>query len=161
MRVMQEERTPDKLVERGKAFAAVGDLTRAEQYLSAALDEGADPRQVLPVLLRVCIAAQRYRVAIVYARDYANRWPADVRLRFVLATLEAAVGDDDQAVADLSFVVAQAPGDADAQFALAMLLQQQGRDLESADAHFRAYLRLAPDGPHAGRARASLLKVVP
>src|SRR4051812_38698845 len=45
------ERTSDKLVARGMAFESIGDLTRAEQYLSAALDRGADPEQVTPALL--------------------------------------------------------------------------------------------------------------
>ena len=35
---VKAERAPDKLVDRGLAFANVGDLTRAEQYLAAALD---------------------------------------------------------------------------------------------------------------------------
>ena len=39
----QREATTDKLVDRGKAFAAMGDHTRAEEYLAAALDAGRRP----------------------------------------------------------------------------------------------------------------------
>ncbi len=46
--VMREERTADKLFERGRAFAAIGDHTRAEQYLSMALDAGGDREHILP-----------------------------------------------------------------------------------------------------------------
>jgi tetratricopeptide (TPR) repeat protein len=161
MQIMQRERVPEKLVERGKAFAAIGDLTRAEQYLSAALDQGADAKEVLPILLQVCIEAERYRVAVVYARDYLARWPEELRLRFVLATLEAAIGEVDAALADLHMVVEKNPDDPDAQFTLAILLRDELHDPAGADEHFRECLRLSPGGPHAGQARASLLKVVP
>jgi tetratricopeptide (TPR) repeat protein len=161
MEVMQRETYPEKLVERGKAFAAIGDLTRAEQYLSAALEQGGDAKEILPVLLRVCIEAERYRVAVVYARDYVTRWPDDVRLRFVLATLEAAIGEIDEALDDLHTVVEKNPDDADAQFTLAILLRDDLHDPVAADEHFRECLRLSPEGPHAGQVCASLLKVVP
>ncbi len=52
--IIAAERTPEKLLERGLAFAQVGDLVRAEQYLVAALDAGASPDAVLPKLLVVC-----------------------------------------------------------------------------------------------------------
>ena len=38
----RKEGTPDKLFERGRAFAAVGDMTRAEEYLAAAMEAGYD-----------------------------------------------------------------------------------------------------------------------
>ena len=49
--VIREEHTPDKLVARGRAFQQLGDLVRAEEYFAAALKAGADPKDVLPLLM--------------------------------------------------------------------------------------------------------------
>lgn len=161
IKTMQEERTPEKLLERGKAFANVGDLTRAEQYLSGALDAGADPAEVMPVLLRVCIQAKRYRVAIDYAEPVLRKRPADHHLRFVVASLHAVVGDIDAARAALEEIASGRPDDAQVHYWIAVLLRDEAGKRLDADKHFREYLRLAPGGAHAEEARASLLKVVP
>jgi Tfp pilus assembly protein PilF len=163
--VFQKEQTAEKLFERGKAFAAVGDMTRAEEYLAAAIEAGADDRKVMPLLLRVCAEDHRYRVAITYAEPYLKKHPGDVGTRFVLGTLYAAVGEPAQAKAELERVLAATagrggPGEANAHFALAVVMREQD-DLVTADKHFREYLRLAPRGDHAEEARASLLKEVP
>ena len=63
-RTVRSEQTADKLLERGRLFARVGDYTRASQYLTAALDAGANPDQVLPLLMRVFIVSGRYRTAL-------------------------------------------------------------------------------------------------
>lgn len=158
---VKEERTTEKLLERGKAFASVGDMTRAEQYLSAALDQGADEATVLPLLLRVCIAAKRYRVAIDYATPYLHKHPGDAHLRFVVASLRAEIGDTLAARAELQRVVEETPNDAGVRFSYAVLLRDQCHDPSNADEQFREYLRLSPQGEHAEEARASLLKAVP
>ncbi len=157
---IKAERSPDKLVDRGLAFAQVGDLTRAEQYLAAALDAGADSEIVLPPLLKVCVQAKRFRVAIDYATPVLRKHPSDTHLRYVIASLRATVGDFLQARADMEQVVAQTPNDPGARYAYAVLLRDNCGDLEAADAQFRAYLALAPQGDHAEEARASLLKPV-
>jgi TolA-binding protein len=41
-----------------------------------------------------------------------------------------------------------------------VVLRDSSADLAAADAHFRDYLRLAPNGTHAEEARQSLLKDV-
>ncbi len=157
---MTSERSVDKLVARGRGFAGVGDLTRAEQYLSAAIDVGGDPAAILPDLLRVCVAADRYRVAIAYAAPWLDRHPGDDKLRFVVAALRANVGDGAGARADLERLVAHAPDDPRTRFAYASFLRQELGDVGSADAQFRAYLALAPNGPHAEQARSLLLGTV-
>jgi len=58
-RTARAEQTADKLLERGKLFARVGDYTRASQYLTAALDAGAKPDEVLPTLMRVFVGQRR------------------------------------------------------------------------------------------------------
>jgi Flp pilus assembly protein TadD len=158
--IVREERTPDKLVARGMAFAGVGDLVRAEQYLAAALDAGADPNLVLPKLLRVCITSGNHLAAINYATPLLQQHPDDAHLRFVVAELRVVTGDTQGARADLSQVVEQTPDDPAPHFAYAHLLRDKIGDPVAADRELRAYLRLAPEGEHAEEARASLLKVV-
>ena len=157
---VRTERTPDKLVARGVAFASVGDLTRAEQYLAAALDAGADPNVVLPKLLRVCVTSGNHRAAINYATPLLQRHPEDANLRFVVAELRAVTGDGAGARADLEQVVARAPDEPAPHFAFARLLKDQLGDTVGADREFRAYLRVAPAGEHADESRASLLLAV-
>lgn len=160
LQTFNAERTPDKLLARGKAFAAVGDTTRAEEYYAAALEAGAPDKEVIPLLLEVCVRDSRYRAAIEYARSYVNRHPDDVRCRYILGTLYQAVGEGKSARSELEVVVKTAPEQADPHFALALVLRDD-RDLVAAEGHFREYLRLAPNGSHADEARASLMTAMP
>ena len=145
------------LVERARAFSAAGDQLRAEQYLSAALSQGADERRVLPLLLAACVADQRYRDGLQHVESYVRRHPRDYGARFLLATLELALGRFERGIAELEGVVAVAPRHAEAHYALAVVLRDQMQDADGADGHFRAYLRLRPQGSHAEEARGSLL----
>jgi Flp pilus assembly protein TadD len=156
----RKESTPDKLVARGRAFAGVGDLTRAEQYLAAAIESGAPVDRVMPELLRVCIAAGHERAAIDYATPHLHRHPSDVRLRFVVAELRAVTGDAAGARTDLELVVAGQPDAPAPHYAFARLLRDQLGDPLGADREFRAYLRVAPTGEHAEEARSNLLRRV-
>ncbi len=158
--VVRAERSPDKLVARGAAFADVGDLTRAEQYFAAALEAGADPSVVLPKLLRVCITSGNHLAAIHYATPLLQRHPDDANLRFVVAELRTVTGDTEGARADLEKVVEITPDEPAPHFAYGRLLKDQVRDAVAADREFREYLRLAPEGEHADESRSSLLKVV-
>jgi tetratricopeptide (TPR) repeat protein len=160
LNVIRRETSEDKLLERGAAFAAVGDLTRAEQYLAAALDAGGDAEKILPLLLRVCVEAEKYRVAADYARDYLRRKPDNVALRMLLGSLEAAIGNRQAAREEMRWVIERQPSNADAHFELALLLRDDNIDLEEANLHFREYLRLTPTGSRAPEARAALLKGV-
>lgn len=158
---MKSEDTHDKLLDRGKAFANIGDSTRAEQYYAAAIAEGGNEAVIEPLLLSVCITDGRYRAAIEYAEQYLKRHPNDLRVRFVLGTVYEAVGDSLSARSNLQAVVDAHPEDPDAHYALAILFRDGDHDPVSADSHFREYLRLNPRGPHAEEAQASLLKSVP
>lgn len=160
LRVLKEEETPEKLVARGRAFAEVGDFTRAEQYLAGALERGADARVVMPILLKVCIAERRYRVAIDYAEPELKKHPDDFRLRFLVASLHVTVGDTKAARAELERVAHDKPDFAPVRFALGVLLRDEVGDLALADTHFREYLRIEPNGQHADEARGSLLREV-
>jgi len=154
------ERDPVKLFEYGVSFRQVGDLTRAEQYLNAALEAGADEKKVFPVLLDVCIADRRYRSGVNYTEDYLKKHPMDYRLRFVLATLYSALDEQEHAKSELERVIAADPNVADAHYMLAVLLRDYFAELQGADAQFREYLRLEPHGGHQEEAHGSLLSRV-
>lgn len=156
-----KEGTSDKLIERGRAFAAVGDMTRAEEYLAAALDQGAKPSDVMPMLLQVCVQTGRYRSAVQHAENQLRVHPDDVNTRFVLGTLYAALGESKEARNTLEQVVAARPEEPRVHYALAVLARDNENDVVAADRHFREYLRLEPMGAHAEEARASLLKRMP
>ena len=156
----QADQKPELLFERGKAFASVGDMTRAEEYLAAAMDAGYDPRKVMPLLLDACTRDNRYRVAIQYAENYLRRYPADTNTWFVVGTLHAAMGEAGPAEDALLRVAKARPADPNVQFALGVLYRDLRLDPVRADEHFRAYLRLAPTGEHVGEARANVMKQV-
>jgi predicted Zn-dependent protease len=160
MTTIRTERAPDKLVARGTALAQIGDFTRAEQYLAAALDEGAPANVVLPRLIRVCVTAGHERAAINYAAPELRRHPNNVWLRFVVAELRLVTGDSSGARTDLEQVEAAEPESSAPHYAMARLLRDHFSDVVGADREFRAYLRLAPEGDHAEEARASLLHAV-
>lgn len=159
-KIVHAENAPEKLFERGKAFHAVGDLTRAEQYYAAAMQGGYPEQKVLPLLLRVCVESNRYQVAIDYAEPVLRKNPADHKLRLVIASLYSAVGQQSKARSQYELVLAEHPDDATGHFALGVLLRDEFGDAAGADKHFREYLRVAPDGPHADEAKGSLLKDV-
>lgn len=156
----QQEQAPAKLTARGRAFAAIGDTTRAREYFDAALRAGGDDRELTLLLLGVCVRDGRYRLAIDYAEQYVRRHPRDQRMRFVLGTLRAGVGEPLAAEVEFARVIESSPDNFDAHYALAVLLRDQRGDLLGADRHFRAYLELQPEGAHSEEARSSLLQRV-
>lgn len=160
-KTVRDEQTPDKLLRRGKMFARLGDHTRASQYFTAALDAGAEPKEVLPHLMRTYVVSNRFRLAIDTGERYLAKHPNDHHLRFLVATLYSAIDQHDRARSHLERVLAENPANAEAHYVLAKLLRDQSRDWVGADHHFRQYLRLDPAGPHAEEARGALLKSVP
>jgi Tfp pilus assembly protein PilF len=159
--IMKKAERPEKLIQEGRAFATVGDTTRAQEYFAAAIARGADEAKVIPLIVEVCVRDGRYELAIDYASRYARKRPNDVRMRYLLGTLYAAIGDAGRARGELEFVVQAKPNDPEPHWALAKVLHDQAKDPTLADGQFRAYLRLAPTGAHADEARASLLSQEP
>lgn len=159
LEVMQRESRPDQLTMRGESFAAVGDMTRAEQYFLAALHAGGDAGSLVRRLVAVCVADGRYPAALEYAEDHLRKHPHDLDVRYVVATLRMATGDAKSARENLQVVLAAKPEFGEAHFTLAQLEKEQG-DIMAADAQYREYLRLSPDGAHAEVARAGLMRSV-
>lgn len=158
---VRKEQTWQKLYERGRAFAAVGDQTRAEQYLAAALDAGGDGKKIIPVLMSVCVESKKYRVAVDYGEAYLKKQPDDAKLRHLLGTLYMALGETPNARTHFEEVLRKNPDEAETHYALAVLFRDTEHDLLKADPHFRAYVRISPGGTHAQEAKASMLKSVP
>ena len=157
---MKAESSPEQLAARGDAYAAVGDMTRAEQYFAAAMRSGGEPARLVRRLVAVCAADSRYPVALEYADDYLRKHPADVDVRFAAATLRVAVGDEARARQEIAMVLAAKPGFGDAHSTLALLEKSNG-DPMAADAQFRAYLAASPNGEHVEVARENLMRAVP
>lgn len=161
IKIVREENQPERLFEKGKAFHQIGDLTRAEQYYAAALEQGYPAEKVLVPLLKVCNDAKRFQVAIDYAEPVLSKNPRNHRLRVIIASFYRAVGQQARARSYYELALEDEPNDPTAHYLLAVLLRDEFRDHVNADKHFREYLRLEPEGPHAQEARGSLLKVVP
>lgn len=169
IRSMNTEVNAKTLVERGKAFAAIGDQTRAEEYLAASLDAGADPRDVLPLLFDVCIKTGRYRSAVQHGENHLRKHPHDLRTRVMVGTLYAAINESKLAKRELEKVVddeetteaGTAKLRAEAHYLLGVVARDSDNDVVAADRHFREYLRVEPKGPHSEEARSSLLKSMP
>ena len=161
LEVVERESNPERLAARARAFLAIGDYTRAEQYLNAALENGGRESEILPALLSICVKDRRYRSAIQYAEDYLRKHPREHRLRFVVASLYVGLGEVEGARVQLERVIEQDPRHADAHYALAVLFRDQAKSYGKADEHFREYLRLDPRGQHAEEAAGSLLRSVP
>lgn len=145
-----------ELFRRGMASAAIGDLTRAEQYYVSALDAGANEKLVVERLLVVCVADDRFPGALEYAEQYLRRHPSDMEVAFAAASIHAAMGERGQAVTLLEAVLNKHPDWADAHFAMATVLREEGVELARADQHDLRYLHLAPDGQQAEVARSRL-----
>jgi Tfp pilus assembly protein PilF len=148
------------LLELGIQLARAGDSVRAEQYLAAALEAGADPNLALFPLLKLCIKAGRFEAAAQYAEEYQRDVAAQRELDMLLSGLYVTLEQNDKAISLLTRVTQKYPDYALAHFLLARLLHDQQRELAQADQHFRSYLRLAPQGPYAVEARELLLKQV-
>lgn len=173
MASVRKESDAKTLVERGRAFAAVGDHTRAEEYLASSLDAGADPREVLPLLMDVCVKTGRYRSAIQHGENHLRKHPGDAGTRVMLGALHVALSESRQARAQLERAIDTVNAEAKAKntkpeqllaqahYLLAVVARDSEDDVVEADRHFKEYLRLEPNGAHTEEAKAALLKRVP
>jgi Flp pilus assembly protein TadD len=157
---VEKESSAEVLFRSGEAAARMGDMTRAEQYLVAAMRAGGDGKRIVKQLLIVCAADRRYPVAIDYAEQYLRRHPNDTEVLFAAGSLHAATGSLEPARVMLGRVVSERPEWPEPHYVLATVLREWGSP-ELADQHDLAYLRLSPEGPMAETARARLRRVIP
>src|SRR5512142_133205 len=77
------ERSAAELVAQGREAAKRGDAVRAEQYLSLAIEQGAEQLAVMPVLLDACLRSSHLRAALNHAGSYLLEHPEDDALRYL------------------------------------------------------------------------------
>lgn len=126
----------------------------ADMYRAAAAAAGPHPEicfQIAELLYRLGDlngARERYYMTIELDEDY-------VEARANLGCVLEETGEKDLAVAAFEGALAYHPDYADAHYHLARTLEDLDR-AEEAQAHWQAFLNLAPDSPWADRARARL-----
>lgn len=145
------------LAARGRELAKAGDYVRAEQYLAGALEAGGEVDAILPALLRVCVASERYEAALAYTERYEPEASDSSELELVLAALQLGLGQVENARRSLELVLKQKP-EPQAHYLLGELYYHALQDYGAADEHYRAYLALAPTGRFAPHVRRLLLK---
>lgn len=150
------ELSAERLYERGLEAGRTGDSTRAEQYLAAALERGYPAEQAFPELLGTCIAADRFDVALHYARARLLHRPQAWALRYLVASLHLATGQDAPALVEIERLIAERPERGEPHYLHGVVARDHLRDPRRAQRAFQRYLQLAPRGPHAAEARAFL-----
>ncbi len=147
-----------QLRSQGLAFARRGDLIRAQQYLSAAMQKGFDEQVVVPELVKVCVASSRLRAALAFAEPYLDRHPQDAGMQYVVGTIHMALGNLHRATEHLAGALE--PGNLmhDAYFSLAMIAHERGQfDVEREK--LEHYLDARPDGRYAAKAKTMLKRL--
>lgn len=148
--------TAASLFQRGRESADRGDTVRAEQYLELALDRGYERRQVLPLLLRVCLSSGRLRSALNYAEPELRARPDDAELRYLVASIHLGLGQHGQAHDELEQLLRLNPSHAAALYLLGVVEADDFEDAAAAMNHFQLYLLAAPNGKHAAEIRNRL-----
>lgn len=132
----KDNRPAAELVARGREAAARGDAVRAEQYLSLAIEEGAERRRVLPMLLQACLRSSHLRAALNHAGPYLLDHPEDDTLRYLVATIHLGLGQVVPARRELGLLLQRDESNPDAHYLLGII--ESAGNLEAARVHFLA-----------------------
>ncbi|MGC4067147.1 MAG: hypothetical protein QM784_21410 [Polyangiaceae bacterium] len=159
-RARDRERAAEEMLTSARNLLEAGDFGRAEQYAEFAARNGAKAEAVVPLVLEACIRDQRFRAAVEHGRYHLKRHPSDDAVRLLVASIHGVLGEPDLARREFERVIEDHPDWAQAHYSLAVLLRDEVGDFSAADAHFREYLRLAPEGAHRAEAAGSLLSRV-
>jgi tetratricopeptide (TPR) repeat protein len=143
-------------LELGAEAEAGGDLLRAEQYYLRAEALGVPAEKIVPRILRVLVAAQRYEEALARCKRRLAQAPEDRTTRFVEAALLVAVERPAEAEQELNGLMRTGPGDPEVYLALGKLYRDAFADRQRARGMFEKYLELAPRGAEAAAIRYEL-----
>lgn len=146
----------EELFARGMMLAESEDYVRAEQYLAASIERGIPEARVIQPLVSSCVRSSRLSAALRYAEPYLGRNPDAWSLRLLVATIHMGLGDAPAARRHLERVTEEQPEESVPHYMLAVLARDALQDPQTAEAHFRRYLEIAPEGEHASEARAAL-----
>lgn len=149
----------DELFGTGIEFARNGDLWRAEQYLVASMEKGKPRGEVVPTLVQICIALQRFSAALNYAEPVVRDEPDHWRLRRVVGSLYHGLGRLEEAREAFHLVLRTAPNDPMTHYFLGMLYVEDLSDVSAGDPLLTRYVELAPDGQHVPEVRALLRRL--
>jgi tetratricopeptide (TPR) repeat protein len=153
----QRPERPEALFESGQAAAKRGDAIRAEQYYALALERGYDRAKVVRAIVEVCIKSSRLRAALLHAEPYLREHPDDHELRYLVASLLWALGEDAHARRQLELLVRMNPESGAAHYLLGVL--DGGAEPTDAVHHFERYLELEPNGRRIAEVRGRLAEL--
>ncbi len=137
----------------GRMAEGQGDLMRAEQYYERAEALGQPEHEVVPAILRVLVAAQRYDEALARCKKQLSDNPLDRPTRFVAAALLQAADRPKEAERELNQLVRMQPADPAPYVALARLYRDGYSDAARARALFEKSLPLIKDQAELQRLR--------
>jgi predicted Zn-dependent protease len=139
----------------GLESEATGDHLRAEQYYLRAEALGTPQDKIVPLVVRVLIAAKRYDEALARTRRRLAAAPDDRATRYVQAALLQGLDKPREAERDLLLLQRSKPDDPEAWLALGRLYRE-ARDHARAAAHLKRFLELSPEAEEAPGARFEL-----
>tara|TARA_R110002096_G_scaffold16898_1_gene57584 strand:- start:26678 stop:27256 length:579 start_codon:yes stop_codon:yes gene_type:complete len=142
----------------GLGFARRGDLVRAQQYLSASMAKGFDPRVIVPELVKVCIASSRLRAALAFAEPYLMEHPEDAGMQYVVGTIHMALGNLQEASTHLDGALRAGTLMPEALFSLALVAEERG-ETDVVRTNLQRYLEGSPRGRYASRAKSMLARL--
>lgn len=123
-----------ELLKVGRDAAQRGDSVRAEQYLAMAIEQGADARIVMPILLKACIRSSHLRTALNHAEPYLLANPEDDELRMLVATIHLGLGQTADARRELGLLLQRNESNPDAHYLLGVIATSE--DIGVARKHF-------------------------
>ncbi len=144
----------ETLLQLGLSLARAGEGARAEQYLVAALQEGAGWERVVVPLVKLCVASARYQSALRYVQDGLDRDPESAALHYLAASLGLGLGKDDLVRHHVE-QLARMPG-LPKEALLFLGDYYRAEDAPRARHFYCRYLEQSPHGGGAARARSQL-----
>lgn len=147
------------LLEKGRNYARLGQSVRAEQYLLAALRQGAEPRLVYPTLVETCVQSGRLQSALVHVQAAIALSPTDARLRQLAASLYLALGQQEQAGFEAARLAESVGSSDQTLYFLGDFYEFGKKDDRTAEAYYRKYLARLPEGSEAYWARSGILRI--